>query len=165
MQRSRQGCGSAGASPSRQRLLPESQRHWAEAPGCDSHRRCALSSRLQRSLPAGCRHAACHYRPHRALNDPKTPRTNPANSPQILQPFPEPVRQCPVLRLPTHPHITGQRQSRHLRRFVVACSAHGFRTVCRVSHAALQKEHQFAHWIPRVRIPLLPPARAVPATH
>ena len=40
MQRLRQGCGSAGASPSRQRLLPESQRHWAEAPGCVLHVRC-----------------------------------------------------------------------------------------------------------------------------
>jgi hypothetical protein len=29
MQRSRRGCGSAGASPSRHGLLRESQRHWA----------------------------------------------------------------------------------------------------------------------------------------
>ncbi len=29
VQRSRQGYGSAGASPSRRPLLPESQRHWA----------------------------------------------------------------------------------------------------------------------------------------
>ena len=33
MQRARQGCGSAGASPSRCRLLPESQRHWARGGG------------------------------------------------------------------------------------------------------------------------------------
>jgi hypothetical protein len=33
VQRARQGCGSAGASPSRCRLLPESQRHWARGGG------------------------------------------------------------------------------------------------------------------------------------
>jgi hypothetical protein len=49
VQRSQQGCGSAGASPSRHRLLPQSQCHWAAARG-------------QTALPTRCQNP--HQRAH-----------------------------------------------------------------------------------------------------